>query len=77
MCKTKNKTEVNRLRTRHSTREMRLFVLKCPISRLTERHDEEVQGEKMKTEEALMTVVYISKVKTRMTIKDLIKNPQE
>ncbi|MGB6674717.1 MAG: hypothetical protein WBE34_19995 [Candidatus Nitrosopolaris sp.] len=56
---------------------MRLFVLKCPISRLTERHDEEVQGEKMKTEEALMTVVYISKVKTRMTIKDLIKNPQE
>ena len=46
MSKTKNKTEVNRLRTRHSTREMRFFVLKCPISRITERHDEEVQGEK-------------------------------
>jgi hypothetical protein len=46
MSKTKNKTEVNGLRTRHSTREMRFFVLKCPTSRITERHNEEVQGEK-------------------------------
>ena len=46
MSKTKTNSQVNRLRTRRTTREMRLFVLKCPIRRVTECHNEEGQGEK-------------------------------
>jgi hypothetical protein len=46
MSKTKTNTQIKKLKTRRTTREMRFFVLKCPISSVTECPNEEWQGER-------------------------------
>jgi len=63
MSKTKTHTEVNRLRTRRTSREMRFFVLKCPIQRVIERHNEECRGKKMKTHADATALDYVLEVK--------------
>jgi hypothetical protein len=42
----KTNTQIKKLRARRTTREMRFFVLKCPILGVTECPNEEWQGEK-------------------------------